>query len=172
MGPISGKGGVPPGWGLARSAACTVPVSQTWSSEAPTTRSIGMAGRRWRLRSGATKWRSSSTKQRNSWLSWGCWRPVRPGREGGSRSGSGREDGAGSPVFAPASVYCNIPMICSSVNLVRFIVRPLQGPDSNRSQRRIRGAGQAASLFFRLSPKVAKPAHQFDGGSIGHQVAL
>ena len=77
-----------------------------------------------------------------------------------------------SAVFAPASASFKIPMICSSVNLVRFIVRPLQGPDTNRSWSKIRGSGQVASLFFRLRPKVAKPAHQFDGGSIGHQVAL
>jgi hypothetical protein len=34
-------------------------------------------------------------------------------------------------------------MICSSVNLVRFIVRPLQGPDSNQSWRKIRGSGHS-----------------------------
>ena len=46
VGPISGKWGVPPGWGLARAAAITVPISQTWPSDAPTTRGIGMVGRR------------------------------------------------------------------------------------------------------------------------------
>jgi hypothetical protein len=107
-----------------------------------------MAKRHTERRPSAMRWRSSSTCPRALWLSWGCWRPVRPGREGGSRSGSGREDGAGSPVFAPASVYCNIPMICSSVNLVRFIVRPLQGPDSNRSQRRIRGGRSGSITLF------------------------
>jgi ADP-ribosyl-[dinitrogen reductase] hydrolase len=39
-------------------------------------------------------------------------------------------------------------MICSSVNLVRFIVRPLQGPDSNRSWRKIRGAGHLEAALW------------------------
>lgn len=49
---------------------------------------------------------------------------------------------ARSAVFAPASVSFNTPMICASVNLVRFIVRPLQGPDSNHSWRKIRESGR------------------------------
>ncbi len=43
-------------------------------------------------------------------------------------------------------------MICSSVNLVRFIVRPQVGPDSNRIWRKNPGAGQSvtrsACIFF------------------------
>jgi hypothetical protein len=35
---------------------------------------------------------------------------------------------ARSAVFAPASCSRNTAMICSSVNLIRFIVRPLSGP--------------------------------------------
>ena len=35
-------------------------------------------------------------------------------------------------------------MICSSVNLVRFIVRPQVGPDSNRIWRKNPGAGQTS----------------------------
>jgi type I restriction enzyme S subunit len=38
-----------------------------------------------------------------------------------------------------------MPMICSSVNLVRFIVRPLVGPDSNRIWRKYPVAGHTAS---------------------------
>jgi len=34
-------------------------------------------------------------------------------------------------------------MICSSVNLVRFIVRPLVGPDSNRIWRKYPVAGHS-----------------------------
>ena len=49
-GPISVKWGVPPGWGLAGSAACTEPEDRARSGEAQTTRNIGMAGRRWRPR--------------------------------------------------------------------------------------------------------------------------
>jgi hypothetical protein len=34
--------------------------------------------------------------------------------------------------FAPASCFCRIPMICSSVHIVRFIVRPFLRADSRR----------------------------------------
>lgn len=43
--------------------------------------------------------------------------------------------------FAPASCSARMPMICSSVNLVRFIVRPQVGPDSNRCWRKNPVAG-------------------------------
>ncbi|MEG4642267.1 hypothetical protein VB636_05485, partial [Paracoccus sp. APAP_BH8] len=51
--------------------------------------------------------------------------------------------------FAPASCSARMPMICSSVNLVRFIVRPQVGPDSNRIWRKNPGAGQLVKDFLR-----------------------
>ena len=39
-------------------------------------------------------------------------------------------------------------MICSSVNLVRFIVRPQVGPDSNRIWRKNPGAGHGRAGAF------------------------
>ena len=45
-----------------------------------------------------------------------------------------------SAVFAPASCSRSTPMICSSVNLNRFIVRPLVGPDSSCTWRSFRGS--------------------------------
>ena len=79
------------------------------------------------------------------------WRKIR--RSGHSETPCRR---ARSAVFAPASASFNIPMICSSVNLVRFIVRPLQGPDSNQSWRKIRGSGHLALMTW--SPFLDRPA--------------
>ena len=42
---------------------------------------------------------------------------------------------------AELSFGLGMPMICSSVNLVRFIVRPQVGPDSNRTWRKNPVAG-------------------------------
>src|SRR6056297_1438387 len=44
--------------------------------------------------------------------------------------------------FAPASCSVKMPMICSSVYLVRFIVRPFVGSDSNSKWRKNPVAGQ------------------------------
>src|SRR4051812_3703642 len=49
---------------------------------------------------------------------------------------------ARSAVFAPASCSCRTAIICSSVNLIRFIVRPLMRPDSNSRWRKNSVAGQ------------------------------
>src|SRR5215468_3828113 len=48
---------------------------------------------------------------------------------------------ARSAVFAPASCSRRTAMICSSVNLPRFIVRPSAGPDSNPPWRKNSVAG-------------------------------
>ena len=49
---------------------------------------------------------------------------------------------ARSAVFTPAYASFSTPMICSSVNLLRFFVCPSFRPDSNRSWRKIRGSRQ------------------------------
>src|ERR1700689_5794308 len=51
---------------------------------------------------------------------------------------------ARSPVFAPASCSRKTAIICSSVNLIRFIVRPLLRPDSNSAWRKNSVAGEGA----------------------------
>src|SRR3954452_22441127 len=48
---------------------------------------------------------------------------------------------ARSAVFAPASCSRRTAMICSSVNLIRFIVRPFLRPDSNSEWRKSSVAG-------------------------------
>jgi transposase-like protein len=52
---------------------------------------------------------------------------------------------AKSAAFAPASCSRNTPIICSSVNLVRFIGPSFRGPDSNFIWRKSAGAGQMES---------------------------
>src|SRR5690606_5804191 len=52
--------------------------------------------------------------------------------------------------FAPASCSARMPMICSSVNLVRFIVRPQVGPDSNRIWRKNPGAGHKRRVWRKI----------------------
>ena len=50
-------------------------------------------------------------------------------------------------------------MICSSVNLVRFIVRPQVGPDSNRIWRKNPGAGQTIYRKHDSHRKRTGPQH-------------
>jgi hypothetical protein len=50
---------------------------------------------------------------------------------------------ARSAVFAPASCSFNTPIICSSVNLARFICPSFVKPDSNSIWRKYSVAGQA-----------------------------
>jgi hypothetical protein len=50
---------------------------------------------------------------------------------------------AKSDVLAPASCSRSTAMICSSVNLARFICPSFEGPDSNSAWRKNAGAGQA-----------------------------
>jgi hypothetical protein len=50
---------------------------------------------------------------------------------------------ARSAVFAPASCSRSTPIICSSVNLARFICPSVRRPDSNSTWRNFAGAGQA-----------------------------
>src|SRR6516225_2878500 len=47
-----------------------------------------------------------------------------------------------STVFVPASCSRRIAIICSSLNRLRFIVRPPLGSDSTQIWRRFRGSGQ------------------------------
>src|SRR3954462_14120910 len=49
---------------------------------------------------------------------------------------------ARSAVFTPASCSRSTPIICSSVNLARFICPSLRRPDSNFNWRKSAGAGQ------------------------------
>src|SRR3954454_21512256 len=49
---------------------------------------------------------------------------------------------ARSAVFAPASCSRRTPIICSSVNLARFICPSFTRPDSNSTWRNFAGAGQ------------------------------
>ena len=58
-----------------------------------------------------------------------------------------------------------MPMICSSVNLVRFIVRPQVGADSNRRWRKNPGADQtrSAALWHRGQRSVGCPCRPFSG---------
>src|SRR4051794_16056054 len=49
---------------------------------------------------------------------------------------------AKSAVFAPASCSRSTPIICSSVNLARFICPSFRRPDSNFNWRKSAGAGQ------------------------------
>ncbi|MEQ5872686.1 hypothetical protein J4E08_22770, partial [Sagittula sp. NFXS13] len=58
----------------------------------------------------------------------------------------------------PASCSAKMPMICSSVNLVRFIVRPQVGPDSNRRWRKNPVAGHALTKAVRAqNPANSSP---------------
>jgi hypothetical protein len=62
-----------------------------------------------------------------------------------------------------SSSTCNIPMICSSVRIVRFIVRPFLGADSSRRRRKNPVAGQvrrggAAQLRIAWSAQGLCPA--------------
>jgi hypothetical protein len=50
--------------------------------------------------------------------------------------------------FTRASCSVKMPMICSSLYLVRFIVRPFVGSDSNSKWRKNTVAGQFAILLF------------------------
>src|ERR1700688_4097329 len=50
---------------------------------------------------------------------------------------------ARSAVFAPASCSRSTPIICSSVNLARFICPSFTRPDSNSTWRKLAGAGNA-----------------------------
>lgn len=55
-----------------------------------------------------------------------------------------------SAQLALASCSCNIPMICSSVCIVRFVVRPFLGPDSSRRWRKkAHGRSKIQELFPR-----------------------
>src|SRR6056297_380824 len=53
--------------------------------------------------------------------------------------------------FAPASCSVKIPMICSSLYLVLFIVRPFVGPDSNSNWRKNPVAGQPVQTVFKVA---------------------
>src|SRR3984885_4905819 len=53
---------------------------------------------------------------------------------------------AKSAVFAPAACSRSTPIICSSVNLARFICPSFRRPDSNFNWRKSAGAGQRAPL--------------------------
>ena len=57
--------------------------------------------------------------------------------------------------FAPASCSPRMPMICSSVNRIRFIVRPQVGPDSNRRWRKNPVAGQISSRSAKVRLRPA-----------------
>ena len=62
-----------------------------------------------------------------------------------------------SPVFSSASVSFKIPMTCSSAKLVRYIARPLQGPESDLPLRIIRGLGHIQRNFSLEVRAVAHP---------------
>lgn len=62
--------------------------------------------------------------------------------------------------FAPASCSCKIPMIYSSVRIVRFIVRPPHGADTSRRWRKNPGAGQARRKRASASQKCWHAAGQ------------
>src|ERR1700761_6067225 len=53
---------------------------------------------------------------------------------------------AKSAAFAPASCSRSTPIICSSVNLARFICPSFRRPDSNATWRKSAGAGQRQRL--------------------------
>ncbi|UES60186.1 IS5 family transposase (plasmid) [Roseibium aggregatum] len=56
--------------------------------------------------------------------------------------------------FAPASCSARMPMICSSVKRVRFIVRPQVGSDSNRGWRKNLVAGHRGGLTSKIHAVV------------------
>src|SRR6202035_479419 len=65
---------------------------------------------------------------------------------------------ARSAVFAPASCSRSTPIICSSVNLARFICPSLRRPDSNSAWRKFAGAGQLLETLF----DALQTAHHVD----------
>ena len=56
--------------------------------------------------------------------------------------------------FAPASCSCRMPIICSSENLVRFIVCPLVRPESSSNWRKFLGAGQSREAEPLIRPEL------------------
>jgi hypothetical protein len=67
---------------------------------------------------------------------------------------------AKSAAFAPASCSRNTPIICSSVNLFRFIGPSFRGPESNFIWRKSAGAGHKKDHDW-LDDLTAQRAYQF-----------
>src|ERR1700731_2702970 len=61
---------------------------------------------------------------------------------------------ARSAVFAPASCSRSTPIICSSVNLARFICPSFTRPDSNSAWRKLAGAGQLSESNGGVDPQL------------------
>lgn len=66
--------------------------------------------------------------------------------------------------FAPASCACRMPMIGSSAGIVRFILRPLHGADTDRGWRKNPVAGHAPARVRRNQMDRLPPAAQTQAG--------